>query len=116
LGLSAPRFSKGPGERIPGPNQFRICVAPDDKDKLIRFALYHYNLALRGATPEDLKTGRAIFHLDGKGIPVALVLPALGELKDGGAQAGEGPRQVVIVQAEAAADDAITYGVIGKTS
>lgn len=68
----------------------------------------------RGATPEDVKTGKAIFHLDGKGIPVALVLPALGQLKDVGAQADDGPRLVVIVQAEAAADGAVTYGVIGK--
>jgi hypothetical protein len=66
----------------------------------------------RPATADDVETGRAVFHLDGKGKLTGQHLPLLGELKPKDkAKAG---KRALIVQAEASADGAITYGVIAR--
>jgi hypothetical protein len=56
----------------------------------------------RAATAADVKAGRAVFHLDGKGKPLTLKLPAVAELKGG---------KGLIVQAETL-DGKPVYGVI----
>jgi hypothetical protein len=66
----------------------------------------------RPATPEDVKVGRAVFHLGGKGKRLSLKLPAWGVLKK---DAGEKyPPRVLIVQAEATPGGKVTYGVIDR--
>ncbi|OWK40935.1 putative lipoprotein [Fimbriiglobus ruber] len=66
----------------------------------------------RAATAEDVKTGRALFHLDGKGKPASLKLPAEGVLTRDAKK--DRPPRVLIVQAEIGADDRVTYGIISK--
>ena len=64
------------------------------------------------ATEDDVKAGKAIFHL-GKGSKLAdLQLPASGVLKRH--EKEEKPPRVLIVQAEFDANGAVTYGVIGR--
>lgn len=64
----------------------------------------------RPATADDVKAGRAVFHLDGKGKPTDLHLPAFAFLKKG----ERPPERVLIVQAEAGPDGAVTYGVVTR--
>jgi hypothetical protein len=64
----------------------------------------------RAATAEDVKAGQAIFHLDGKGKPADLTLPAVAVLKRDAKK--ERPPRVLIVQAEVSASGQVTYGVI----
>jgi len=65
----------------------------------------------RPATAEDVKAGKAIFHLpDGK--RVKMKLPAQGSLKIDGQR--KQPVPVLIVQAEAGRDGEITYGIIRR--
>lgn len=66
----------------------------------------------RAATAEDVKAGKAVFHLDGKGKLAELTLPAVGILKREGQK--ERAPGVLIVQAEVGADGQATYGVIQK--
>ena len=66
----------------------------------------------RAATPDDVKAGKSIFHLDGKGKPADLKLPAVGMLKADAAKPN-GPR-VLIVQAEIG-QDGVVYGIINRT-
>ncbi len=64
------------------------------------------------ATAADVAAGRAVFHLGGKGKLTDKKLPLVGELRPAGkAKTGE---RVLIVQAEANAAGAITYGVIAR--
>jgi hypothetical protein len=63
------------------------------------------------ATKDDVKAGRALFDLDGKGKRHYLHLPAYAILKkDAKAKQRE---RVLIVQAEVGPDGAVAYGVIG---
>jgi hypothetical protein len=64
------------------------------------------------ATADDVKAGRAIFHLDGKGKLHDLHLPAFGFLKKGEKETAS--ERVLIVQAEVGPDGAVTYGVISR--
>jgi hypothetical protein len=59
------------------------------------------------ATAKDVKAGRAIFHLRGRGKPADLKLPAVGAID------GNRGTNVLIVQAEMGPGGAVTYGVIG---
>jgi hypothetical protein len=64
----------------------------------------------RAATAEDVKAGRAVFHLDGKGKRLQQKLPASAILKRDVGK--EYPQRLLIVQAEAGPDGAVTYAVI----
>jgi hypothetical protein len=66
----------------------------------------------RAATLAEVKSGRAIFHLDGKGRPAELKPPAVGVLKRD-AKKPDAP-QVLIVQAEVGPDGKLTYGIITR--
>jgi hypothetical protein len=66
----------------------------------------------RAATADDVKAGKAIFHLDGKGKPAELKPPALGMLKRD--EKDERAPKVLIVQAEVGADGQVTYGILSK--
>jgi hypothetical protein len=66
----------------------------------------------RPATDFDVRAGRALFHLDGKGKLAELKLPAVGVLKPGGKRGRE--ESVLIVQAEVGADGEAVYGIIGR--
>jgi hypothetical protein len=66
----------------------------------------------RPATEFDVRAGKAIFHLDGKGQLADLKLPAAGTLKSGDKKEGE--KRVLIVQAEVGPDGEVLYGIIGK--
>lgn len=66
----------------------------------------------RAATAADVKAGVAVFHLDGKGKPADLKLPAAGVLKRD--EKDERAAKVIVVQAEAGPDGAVTYGVLSK--
>jgi hypothetical protein len=63
----------------------------------------------RAATDADVKAGKAIFHLDGKGKPADLKLPAVGMLKTDAAKSDR--QRVLIVQAEIG-PDGVVCGVI----
>jgi hypothetical protein len=66
----------------------------------------------RAATADDVKTGKAIFHLDGKGKLADLSLPAVAIRKAD--EQEKHPPRLLIVQAEVGADGEIIYGVIGR--
>jgi hypothetical protein len=66
----------------------------------------------RPATVEDVKTGHAIFHLDGKGELGAEKLPAVAVLKKD--EKKEQSPRVLIVQTEVDTDGTMIYGVIAK--
>jgi hypothetical protein len=66
----------------------------------------------RAAMADDVTAGKAIFHLDGKGKPADLKLPAVATLKADAAKPN-GPR-ILIVQAESGPDGVI-YGIITLT-
>jgi hypothetical protein len=66
----------------------------------------------RAATADDVKAGVAVFHLDGKGKPADLKLPAAGVLKRD--EKDERAPKVIVVQAEAGPDGAVTYGILSK--
>ena len=56
----------------------------------------------RAATAEDVKAGKAVFHLEGKGKPAELKLPAVAMLKAD--ERKERPARLLIVQAEIGPD------------
>jgi hypothetical protein len=62
----------------------------------------------RAATADDVKAGKAVFHLDGQGQPAALELPAIAKLQ----RPKREPVPVLIVQAETGPGGKTTYGVI----
>lgn len=64
------------------------------------------------ATMEDVKAGRALFHLDGKGKLHDLHLPAYGILKKD--KKTNQRERLLIIQAEVAPDGTVTYGVISR--
>jgi hypothetical protein len=64
----------------------------------------------RPATAADVKAGKAIFHLDGKGKRANLDLPARGTWPKVGKE--KAPRTCLIVQAEVQPSGATVYGVI----
>ncbi len=64
----------------------------------------------RPATPDDVKAGKAIFHLNGNGKLADVTLPALGTWKR--AAKVEEARRCLIVQAEVGPDGGIVYGII----
>jgi len=64
----------------------------------------------RAATAEDVKAGKAVFHLDGKGKPANLMLPAFAEWKSEVNK--DDPRRLLIVQAEVGPDGDMVYGVL----
>ncbi|WP_157370000.1 hypothetical protein [Zavarzinella formosa] len=64
----------------------------------------------RAATADDVKTGKAVFHLEGKGKPAPLKPPAAAVLKRD--EKKDPPTSVLIVQAETGPDGRVTYGVI----
>jgi hypothetical protein len=66
----------------------------------------------RAATADDVKAGRAVFHLDGKGKTADLKLPAVAVLKRDGKNA-RAPK-VIVVQAEVGPDGGLTFGVLSK--
>lgn len=69
----------------------------------------------RAANEEDVRAGRAIFHLQGRGKLTNLALPATASLR-GRVVTDEGRRsdhRVLIVQAEADSDGNMLYGIIG---
>jgi hypothetical protein len=77
------------------------------------FSNPHYVPALRPlgrvATAEDVKSGKAIFYLDGKGRPSNLKLPACAVRKGGDK---DGQQGVLIMQAETGPDGKTILGVI----
>jgi hypothetical protein len=68
----------------------------------------------RPATAEDVKAGRAVFHLNGKGKRTDLGLPALGMPKSEPGRVN--PVAVVIVQAETGPDGVVMYGFIARNA
>jgi hypothetical protein len=69
------------------------------------------DIALSGAaTEEDVKAGRALFHLDPQARRAPLVLPAVGLLVRG----KDKPTPVLILQAEIGPDGRTSYGVVGQ--
>jgi hypothetical protein len=62
------------------------------------------------ASADDVKTGKAIFHLAGKGKPADLKLPARAVLKRD--EDKKPPSLLLIVQAEVDAEGSLIYGVI----
>jgi hypothetical protein len=66
----------------------------------------------RPATAEDVKGGRAVFHLDGKGKLAEVGIPARGKYKR--AARADGPRSTLIVQAEVGPGGEVVYGVIER--
>jgi hypothetical protein len=69
----------------------------------------------RPATEDDVKAGRAVFQLKGKGRLARLQLPAVALLKrrEKSPPAGRTDRRLLIIQAEVNADGKTMYGVIG---
>jgi hypothetical protein len=67
----------------------------------------------RGATADDVATGLAVFHFDGKGQPTKVKLPVVVVLKK--EENGKTVRGLA-VQAETAPNGTITYGVIFQHS
>jgi hypothetical protein len=63
----------------------------------------------RAAAEFDVCSGQAIFHLDGKGKPTNLRVPAVGVLRRSGKE-----ERVLVVQAEVGADGETVYGIIGR--
>jgi hypothetical protein len=66
----------------------------------------------RTATADDVKTGKAVFHLDGKGRLADLKLPAVAMLKRD--EQKDSPTRLLIVQAEIGPDGELVFGVITK--
>jgi hypothetical protein len=66
----------------------------------------------RAATADDVKAGKAVFHLDGKGKPADVVLPAAGVLKRD--EKKERPPHVLIVQAEVGPGGEVVYGILAR--
>jgi hypothetical protein len=66
----------------------------------------------RPASADDVRAGRALFHLNGKGKLAGVQLPAAATWKKAGAD-GE-PRKCLIVQAEVGPDGEVVYGVIER--
>jgi hypothetical protein len=64
------------------------------------------------ATADDVKTGKAVFHLGGKGKPAGLKLPAVAVLKSDPKK--KQTPHVLIVQAEVGPDGAMIYGIISR--
>jgi hypothetical protein len=60
----------------------------------------------RAATAEDVKAGRAVFHLDGKGKPAELKLPAVAVLRR--------DEKALVLQAEVGPDGETIYGVLSR--
>jgi hypothetical protein len=67
----------------------------------------------RPATAADVKSGHAVFHLDGQGKRADKKLPLVGELKPTWQGTAE---RVLIVQAEQHVDGEVVYGVIARHS
>jgi hypothetical protein len=65
----------------------------------------------RGATAEDVKVGKAVFHFDGMGKPTDLQLPAAAELK--GKEKKKPPRGL-IVQVDIGPDGELTCGILTR--
>ena len=65
----------------------------------------------RPATAKDVAEGKAVFHLDGKGQPAKVTLPAVAVRK--GADTERRPSRVLIVQAEVRPDGETLCGVLG---
>ncbi len=65
----------------------------------------------RGATVDDVRNGKAIFHLEPPGKPVNLQLPAVAVFSP--IRADE-PGEALIVQAEVTADGKTVYGVVER--
>ena len=66
----------------------------------------------RAATADDVKSGREVFTLDGKGKPAELKLPAVAVLKRD--EKKKRPPRVLIVQAEVGLGGEVTYGIITR--
>jgi hypothetical protein len=66
----------------------------------------------RPATADDVKSGKALFHLAGKGRVAPIALPAVGFWKRNGA--ADTSKPVLIAQAEIAADGKTVFGVIER--
>jgi len=67
----------------------------------------------RPATPDDVRAGRAVFHLDGKGKLSELELPAAASSPTASQRTVLRQSRLLIVQAEVDADGNTVYGVIG---
>jgi hypothetical protein len=69
----------------------------------------------RAATAEDVKAGKEIFHLDGRGRMAKLDLPAAASLVKPGQKVNDrrSSRRVMILQAEVNADGNLLYGIVG---
>lgn len=68
----------------------------------------------RPAGADDVKAGKAVFHLHGNGKLADLKLPAVATWKQG--EAKQGSNQVLVIQAEVGPDGMVTYGIIGRQS
>jgi hypothetical protein len=66
----------------------------------------------RAATADDVKAGKAIFHLSGKGKPAEIRLPAVA-IRKADANNKQAPR-LLIVQAEVDSDGEMMCGVISR--
>jgi hypothetical protein len=66
------------------------------------------------ATADDVKAGKAIFHLDGQGKLADVPLPAVGIWKKTAKE--REPRRGLILQAELGPDGEILYGVIERNA
>jgi hypothetical protein len=69
----------------------------------------------RVATADDVKAGKAIFHLEGKAAPSKLALPAVAVLAPSAARTrhSRSTARALIVQAEIDADGKTVYGIVG---
>lgn len=67
----------------------------------------------RTATAADVKAGKALFTLGGKGQPAPIKLPAVASRKSD--QAQKHPPQLLIVQAEVGQDGVTTYGFLSTS-
>jgi hypothetical protein len=66
----------------------------------------------RAATAEDVKAGRAVFHLEGMRKLADLKLPAAAALK--GPEKDKPSLRVLIVQAEVGPGSDVNYGIVGR--
>lgn len=94
------------------------CLSPTERDWLTSDFRQDFLLAPdipplgRPATADDVKAGKAIFDLDGKGKAADLDLPARGTFKQ--ADKKKIPRYCLIVQAEVRPGGEVVYGIIER--
>jgi hypothetical protein len=95
----------------------RFRVLPGGEMELLGLPPWHpmfipdVPLLAHPATAEDVENGRAVFHLDGKGKPAKMKLPAIATLRE--PKQGKHSPRVLVVQAEVGPDGKTTCGIVG---